>query len=116
MVSSMGIDVRGDFEALICDEVAERLAKVLAGKSDVCIPKRRNNPDFPLRRFVRCGSCATPLTGSWSKGRSANYAYYHCRKCGKVRIGKTQLEGRFVDLLLEVQPTESICACSGPLC
>jgi site-specific DNA recombinase len=32
----------------------------------------------PLRAFVRCESCGRGLTGSWSKGRSEYYAYYHC--------------------------------------
>jgi hypothetical protein len=41
-----------------------------------------------------------------ARDRSARYAYYHCRKCGEVRVNKSQLEARFVDLLLAVQPTE----------
>lgn len=65
-------------------------------------PKRHlDHPDFPLRRFVRCGACDTPLTGSWSKGRSKHYPYYRCRQSGynAVSIRKEQLEQKFVDLL-----------------
>jgi site-specific DNA recombinase len=40
-------------------------------------------PEFPLRTFVRCPSCECALTGSFSRGRSKYYAYYHChnRRC-----------------------------------
>ena len=36
-----------------------------------------------MRSFVRCGNCGSTLTGSFSRGRSAVYPYYHCysRKC-----------------------------------
>jgi hypothetical protein len=46
-----------------------------------------------LRRAVRCGRCASPLTGSWSTGRSKRYPYYHCPRqgCG-TNVRKEQLE------------------------
>lgn len=41
------------------------------------------NPDFRLRRLVRCGHCGRSLTAGWSKGRRKRYAYYSCpRHCG----------------------------------
>jgi site-specific DNA recombinase len=46
----------------------------------------------------------TPLTASWSTGRSKKYAYYHCRKCRRVKAGKRNLEGLFVELLSRLQP------------
>lgn len=47
---------------------------------------------------------STPLTGSRSKGRSAVYPYYHCRKCGVVCIRKEKLEALFTSTLMELQP------------
>jgi hypothetical protein len=67
-------------------------------------PYDLNNPQFPLRRFVVCDACSTPLTGSASKGRSKRYAYYHCRACKGVSVRKEQLEARFVELLNVTQP------------
>ena len=65
-----------------------------------------NHPDFPLRGFVRCDSCGRGLTGSWSKGRSDYYAYYHCRPgCRAVNVTKATLEGLFADELALLQPT-----------
>jgi Recombinase zinc beta ribbon domain len=69
-------------------------------------PRQRNHPDFPLRGFVRCDMCGRPLTGSWSKGRNAHYAYYHCqRQCRAVNVSKAELEGAFADELALLQPT-----------
>jgi DNA invertase Pin-like site-specific DNA recombinase len=69
-------------------------------------PRQRAHPDFPLRAFVRCESCGRGLTGSWSKGRSEYYAYYHCRPgCRAVNVTKAKLEGLFADELALLQPT-----------
>ncbi|MCL5772381.1 MAG: recombinase family protein, partial [Actinobacteria bacterium] len=38
--------------------------------------------DFPLTRFLKCPYCNSNLKGSWSKGRSKKYPYYHCTKKG----------------------------------
>jgi hypothetical protein len=67
-------------------------------------PHTRLHPDFPLRVFVRCAHCETPLTGSWSRGRSARYAYYSCRRCGHVRARREELETRFMERLRNLQP------------
>ena len=56
-----------------------RVQAILSGRVPSTAPRKRAHPDFPLRGFVRCESCGRGLTGSWSKGRSEYYPYYHCR-------------------------------------
>ena len=94
----------GDWPALVAEEVFRRVQRIHFYKSS----SRRftDNPEFPLRRFVRCAACNRPLTGSCSKGRSRAYAYYHCPKCNRVRTPKAQLEDAFVQFLarMEVHP------------
>ena len=98
-------DKRGDFEPLISDEVFYKAQAVLAGRVPVTAPLQRNRPDFPLRGFVRCAACDRGLTGSWSKGRSDYYAYFHCRPgCRGINVTKAKLEGLFVDELARLQP------------
>lgn len=69
--------------------------------------RNRDNPDFPLRRFVKCGECSTPLTAAWAKKK---YAHYFCRNpnCSKFRITvrKADLESNFSSFLSFVKPTE----------
>src|SRR5438128_5736054 len=77
-VLDFGISTRGDFEPLITERIFFRVQGILDGRLEITGPRERNDPDFPLRGYVRCGSCGKPLTASWSKGRSEYYAYYHC--------------------------------------
>ena len=103
-VPKWSVSARGDFEALVPDPLFRRVQRLLGGTGDPVRPYRRRHPDFPLRRFVTCGQCETPLTGSWSTGRAKKYAYYHCRKCRGVKVTKLDLEGAFLALLGRLQP------------
>ena len=97
---------RGDFEPLISEDLFYRAQAVLCGRVPSTTPQQRAHPDFPLRAFVRCESCGRGLTGSWSKGRSEYYAYYHCRPgCRAVNVTKAKLEGLFADELALLQPS-----------
>jgi DNA invertase Pin-like site-specific DNA recombinase len=97
---------RGDFEPLISEDLFYRVKAILSGRAPSTAPRQRAHPDFPLRGFVRCQSCGRGLTGSWSKGRSDYYAYYHCRPgCRAVNVAKATLEGLFADELALLQPT-----------
>jgi len=68
-VPNWRVSTRGDFEALVPEDVFHRVQRLLAGKGATLRPYVRDREDFPLRRFVTCSHCSTPLTGSWSKGR-----------------------------------------------
>ena len=97
---------RGDFVPLISEDLFFRVQAVLSGRVPSTTPQQRAHPDFPLRAFVRCESCGRGLTGSWSKGRSEYYAYYHCRPgCRAVNVTKAKLEGLFADELALLQPS-----------
>jgi site-specific DNA recombinase len=105
-VPAYNVSTRGDFEPLVSERVFFRVQAILDGRYEVTSPRQRNDPDFPLRGYVRCETCGRTLTASWSKGRSDYYAYYHCRgRCRAVNISKTRLEQLFVDELARLQPT-----------
>ena len=89
---------KGDFEPIVGETLFEQVQAVLDGRRVCVTPYERNHPDFPLRRFVRCGRCGTPLTGSWSRGRSKRYAHYRCRKrgCGAVNVRTGEMERAFL--------------------
>ena len=97
--------LKGDFEPIVSEELFRRATLTLRGGKPESTPKRADDPDFPLRRFVRCGRCGKPLTGSWSKGRSKRYPNYHCKgSCKGAHIRKEVLERLFVDYLQRFQP------------
>lgn len=103
MVSeSLEFEGWGDFEPLVSQELFER-AQVATATNRAQTPSyRTENPDFPLRRVVRCPSCDRPLTGSWSTGRTKKYPYYRCpnSRC-RVNIKRQDLEAQFVEFLEE---------------
>ncbi len=99
----------GAFEGLVDPADFENTQAVLSGRRPSVRPYQRNNPEFPLRVFVRCTHCSTPLTGSRSTGRSKQYAYYSCRAkkavCrARFNVRKEVLEERFVELLEQLVP------------
>ena len=77
------------------------------------VPARKDlNEDFPLRGFVTCGCCGTPLRASWSTGRKQRYAYYVCQIKGCDDYGKSiprhQIEGEFETMLKAMRPTRTL--------
>jgi len=97
---------RGSFEPLVSEELFARVQDVLEGRRVALSTHTRDNPEFPLRVFVSCAKCNTPLTGSLSKGRKKHYPYYHCRnaRCKAVYIRKEKLEMEFGEFIRSLSP------------
>ena len=101
MVPTWKFDGPGDFEAIVSPELFESVQAVLCGNAPSKQSRHLDHPDFPLRRVVLCGRCGSPLTASWSRGRSGRYPYYRCYRkgCRGTSIRKERLEGLFVSHL-----------------
>ena len=91
---------QGNFPPIVDQETFDKVQAILKGRRPTLTPHERNHPDFPLRMFIRCSSCGQPITGSWSRGRSKKYPYYHCPgHCRGVNIRKEKLEQKFTGIL-----------------
>ena len=107
-VAEYGVrDRRGDFEPLVARELFYRAQAVLSGRA-----AQRGAEGAQSSRTSRSAtscvapSCGRGLTGSWSKGRSDYYAYYHCRPgCRGVNVTKGKLESLFAAELARLQPS-----------
>jgi site-specific DNA recombinase len=99
---------KGNFEPIVSEDVFEKVQALLTGRRPIVSPRRRANPEFPLRQFVKCGSCGKPLTGSKSTSRTGErYSYYHCqnKNCtAPVRVAKSRLEAEFKTFLHQLKP------------
>jgi site-specific DNA recombinase len=60
--------VKGLHDPIVSQEIFETVQRVLSGRQLIAAPKRKHNPAFPLKHFVKCGTCGTPLTGGMNKG------------------------------------------------
>lgn len=107
--------VKGHHEALISFETYQKIQARLKGEAKA--PVRKDiNEDFPLRGFVACACCGTPLTACWSRGRNGLHAYYLCHgkpngtKCSQYgkSVRKDKLEGEFEALLNEMKPVKDM--------
>ena len=93
---------RGLHEPLVTQETFDRVQAILDGKKAPLSPRLKSNPDFPLRRLVRCAVCGKPLTGAFCKGRKGKgYPRYWCREgnCRAVSLPKAHLESEFQSFL-----------------
>jgi DNA invertase Pin-like site-specific DNA recombinase len=104
-------DIRqpGTFAPLVSQETFDRVQDVLSGRGVAKRTHRRFRPDFPLRHFLKCSRCGTPLTASWCTSKSGRrYAKYFCRKsdCRGTFAGPT-VEDQFRALLRSLSPEPS---------
>ncbi|MCK4944890.1 MAG: recombinase family protein, partial [Alphaproteobacteria bacterium] len=102
---------KGKHEGLISLETFEKIQT--RRNENAYVPARKDiHKDFILRGAVVCGSCNSPLTAGWSKGKYKKYPYYFCRKKGCTEYGKTvpraKLEEDFENILKELQPTKGL--------
>jgi DNA invertase Pin-like site-specific DNA recombinase len=100
-------EIQGIHKPMITKEEYYKIQTILSGKSNR-VKRVKLNPDFPLRRTVKCGHCGEPLTGSCSHGNGGKYYYYHCynKDCsmfGKA-ISKKDLEIDFINYLKKITP------------
>ena len=94
--------VRGLHEAIVTQEVFDRVQALLDGRRPSIVAKRKINPVVPLRGFIRCHACGTPITGGSPKGRGGKaYPRYWCNNsaCRAVTVPKAQYEDEFIELL-----------------
>lgn len=106
IVSSYGIRARGRFEPIVTEELFACVQDVMAGKAPNGTAKGSLDEHFPLRMFVRCGVCGTPLTGSISTGHGGKYGYYFCREktCRAVKFPVDRLHNDFISLMESLRP------------
>jgi site-specific DNA recombinase len=108
-----GVTLRkGHHEPLISAETYRKIQERMTGAARV--PARKDiSDDFPLRGFVRCGDCGSPMTACWSTGRWKNrFPYYLCAKTGcasyRKSIRRQNLEGEFGELLEKLTPSTKL--------
>jgi site-specific DNA recombinase len=99
------------FEGAISRDEWIELQKALDGKGrkGVKLPRKKFNPDFPLRQFLCCPKCGKRATGSPSIGKmKKKYFYYSCpdRKGCKWGVRAETANDLFRTMLRELRPSD----------
>ncbi len=103
---------KGHHAPIISLETYEAVQKRI--KEGARAPARKDiSAGFPLRGFVCCDDCTTPLTACWSTSKSGvkhPYYLYHAKGCPSYRksIRRDVLEGEFAQVVQDLTPTESM--------
>lgn len=102
-------EVKGQHAPMVTAETFYKVQAVLDGRNlnfGKIAKHVRDNPTMPLRRIVQCATCNVGLTGGWSKGRTAKYAYYRCsKKCTGKSIRVDVLDNKLMQLLQSITPS-----------
>jgi len=86
---------KGSYEPLVSELLFERVQSVLKRRSHKSFIYQRENPDFPLRRFVFHPNGAK-LTGYWAQGKKNKYPYYRFKGVAKTDFLKDRFEKRYM--------------------
>ena len=82
----------------------DRTQAALQDKRPSVPQRRRHNPEFPLRAFVRCSDCQRPLTAGFSKGQHGKrFPFYRCQS-GCFNVSRREIESDFIELLKRLRP------------
>ena len=101
-------EVVGKYTPMITKEQFYRVQDILDGRRTTPMGSKRkvDNPNFPLRKLVKCHYCGSPLTAGICKGNTKTYPYYWCRSNCLKTISSIKLEEILLDRLKEIQPSQ----------
>jgi site-specific DNA recombinase len=92
---------KGIYVPLVSEEVFAQVQRVLKKKNESAKQYQTNNPDFPLRKFMK-NSLGKPITGCWARGHGGKYPYYLFRQKGG-NYKRKYVEDCFIEFLNSFQ-------------
>lgn len=93
------------FKGIITPATFHRNQELLRSNKNTAATYKKNNPEFPLRRFMLCANCNKPLTGSSPVGGSGKRSpRYHCSRCHVPSVQSGELHEQFLHLLASLTP------------
>ena len=100
-----GLLIPSKFKGIITPAVFHRNQELLRSNKNTAATYKKNNPEFPLRRFMLCSNCNKPLTGSSPVGGSGKRSpRYHCSHCHIPSVQSGELHEQFLHLLASLTP------------
>lgn len=96
-LTQFGMINTGTFQPLVSESLFDDVQGALKGRKNKIKYYTRENPDFPLRRFILSPE-GKQLTGYWAKGKSKKYPYYSFHQ-PNTTIRTESLESIFADFL-----------------
>ena len=80
-------EIVGVHEPIVSPELFDKVQRINHNVKIFQKPKKKESESFPLRGYLLCKKCNSPLTGSTSLNKNKQpYSYYHCQpknECGE---------------------------------
>ncbi len=93
------------FKGIITPATFHRNQELLRSNKNTAATYKKNNPEFPLRRFLVCANCNKYMTGSSPVGGSGKRSpRYHCSRCHVPSVQTIELHEQFLQLLSSLTP------------
>lgn len=93
------------FKGIITPATFHRNQELLRSNKNTAATYKKNNPEFPLRRFIICSNCNKPITASSPVGGSGKRSpRYHCSRCHVPSVQSGELHEQFLHLLASLTP------------
>jgi len=92
--------IKGTHDPLISETLFYEVQDIINTKRQVHFKTNEKNARLFLKGHLTCPVCGKKLRGSWSKGYSKSYSYYHCSNKCKVR-GRAELLNESYDIKLQ---------------
>ncbi|AXG69581.1 hypothetical protein KORDIASMS9_01804 [Kordia sp. SMS9] len=101
--------VKGNHTPIVSKELFLKVNNINTEKNGVRSKQRKNNPNLPMRGFVKCDACGKPITGYTEKKYKLDYYRCHTKGCcGYSRADK--LNEKFKNFLSTFQINEKFIA------
>ncbi|EDP97013.1 serine type site-specific recombinase [Kordia algicida OT-1] len=99
--------VKGNHKPIVSKELFLKVNNINTEKNGIRSKQRKNNPNLPMRGFVKCDACGKPITGYTEKKYNLDYYRGHTKGCcGYKRAYK--LNEKFKTFLASFQIDEHI--------
>ena len=85
-----------------------KVQAILDGRRPNIVPRQKNNPLFPLRRYIVCAKCGKLLTACNARGKKIKVPYYQCTTKGCPRFQKKVIEPKYLEYIRQNKPSEEI--------
>lgn len=98
--------VKAIHEPLIPEALFYEVQNVINAKRRIRTIRDDNRQVFFLTGSLICPLCSRRLTGSFSRGSTRKYPYYHCRKGCRARVKAEKLNASYGDQLRKLELSE----------
>ena len=100
--------VKGIHDPLISEVLFNEVQRIITKKRIVTSKTNELNETFYLKSFLLCPICYKRLCGSFSKGKTKRYPYYHCNAKCKTRVNALTLNDAYCSELQSLQLSKNV--------